>query len=95
VTEPLEHAQPPVVDLSTSLAELIDDADAYAAVIQAISRVDEARARDFARETMWIPNRPLVDAFSAIAPAPVRKEVELGLQRLSASRDSEVVPLST
>lgn len=41
--------------LQTDLAELIDDQEAYAAVIQAVSAVDAGAARTLRKGTQWFP----------------------------------------
>ena len=70
---------------STSLAAIMDDADAYRAVVDAFSRIDPAVAKDFVRRTAWVPNQPLFGAFSLISPAVVA-EVESSLAALNSSR---------
>jgi alpha-L-rhamnosidase len=76
---------PVAVTTSTSLAGIIDDPGAYRAVIDAFTRIDPAVATDFRKRVAWLPNQPLLGAFSLISPAVVA-EVENSLARLNAAR---------
>lgn len=76
---------PAEVTTGTSLAEIMDDPEAYQAVMAAFNRIDPAIARDFNRRMAWVPNQPLFGAFSLISPAVVN-EVENSLATLNASR---------
>ena len=78
-------ATPLVVTTSTSLAAIIDDPEAYRTVIDAFTRIDPAVAADFRTRRAWVPNQPLIGAFSLISPAVVA-EVEGSLAALNASR---------
>lgn len=81
---PLEPI-PGEVTTATSLAEIMDDPQAYQTVIAAFNRIDPAVARDFTRRMAWVPNQPLFGAFSLISPAVVA-EVETSLAELNAAR---------
>jgi len=73
------------VTSSTSLAEIMDDPQAYATVLGAFRRVDPKLARIFTRSLAWVPNQPLQGAFSIISPAAAT-EVEVSLAALNESR---------
>lgn len=76
---------PSRLSAATSLAEIMDDAEAYRTVLDAFARIDPAAATDFRKRTAWVPNQPLFGAFSLVSPAIVA-EVEAGLAELNASR---------
>ncbi len=77
--------EPGTVTSSTSLADIMDDPQAYDTVLAAFRRVDPKVARDFTRSLAWVPNQPLQGAFSIISPA-VAAEVETSLTALNESR---------
>ncbi len=79
-------AAPPVrVSSDLPLATIIDDQEAYAAVMDALRRVDPDVARQFRRRTAWIPNRPLLGTFNLVSPKVV-DEVNHSLQALNTKR---------
>ncbi len=53
-------ADPPAqLTMSTSLAAIMDDPQAYQTVLDAFNRIDPAIACDFNRRMAWVPNQPL------------------------------------
>ncbi len=74
------------VTTATSLADIMDDPEAYQAVMAAFTRISPDVADEFRRRTAWVPNQPLFGAFSLISP-DVADEVEQSLAALSASRE--------
>ncbi len=76
---------PAALTTSSSLAQIMDDAAAYRAVVDAFTRIDPDVARDFTRRMAWVQNQPLFGAFSLISPAVVA-EVEGSLAALNAER---------
>ncbi|MEA5053328.1 MAG: alpha-L-rhamnosidase C-terminal domain-containing protein, partial [Propionicimonas sp.] len=78
---------PAPVRLTTgsSLATIMDDPEAYRAVVAAFNRIDPVLARDFSRRMAWVPNQPLFGAFSLVSPAVI-EAVEDGLAALNAAR---------
>jgi len=76
---------PSRLSTATSLAEIMDDPEAYRAVLDAFTRIDPAVATDFRKRTAWVPNQPLFGAFSLISPAVVA-EVEGSLAALNGAR---------
>ncbi|MCA0294891.1 MAG: glycoside hydrolase family 78 protein [Actinobacteria bacterium] len=81
-----QPAVPGAVSTATSLAAIMDDPEAYRAVMAAFTRISPDVARDFNRRTAWVPNQPLFGAFSLISPAVVA-EVENSLAALNAARE--------
>jgi len=81
----LPEPAPVKLTTDTSLATIMDDAEAYRTVIGAFHRIDPAVARDFTRRMAWVPNQPLFGTFSLISPAVI-EAVEDGLAELNATR---------
>ncbi|HEY3337969.1 MAG TPA: family 78 glycoside hydrolase catalytic domain [Propionicimonas sp.] len=76
---------PATVTTATSLAAIMDDPEAYQAVMAAFNRMSPEAGKEFHRRTAWVPNQPLFGSFSLIAP-DVQGEVETSLAQLNASR---------
>lgn len=70
---------------TSPLAQIIDDPEAYAVVLEAFQRIDAGVARDFRRRTAWVPNRTLEGSFALLSPAVVG-EVSAGLEALNTRR---------
>ncbi|MEU9191164.1 family 78 glycoside hydrolase catalytic domain [Streptomyces sp. NPDC048484] len=85
-----EHARPAVsrdrLTLGTSLATIIDDQQAYQAVLDAIRGIDESRADNFRRTTRWRAGRALREPLDK-APLEVLAAVEKALAALPGSDD--------
>ena len=73
------------VTFDTPLAEVIDDREAYEALVAAFRERDEAGLRAFRDRTRWLPNRPLGDALVR-EPAEVREGVRAALEAVSRDR---------
>jgi alpha-L-rhamnosidase len=73
--------------LSSGLAEIIDDPEAYEAVHSAISAHDAKRARDFRRFTRWTPGRELRDPLNK-APLAILNDIEVALAGLPSTNAS-------
>jgi alpha-L-rhamnosidase len=73
------------VTTSSPLAEIMDDPEAYEAVMAAFRRVSPVLAMEFTKRTAWLPNEPLIGGFTLISPA-VAAEMESGLAALNESR---------
>ena len=67
-----------VLSLSSSLAEIIDDPEAYRAVLAAIRSIDPERAETFRRTTRWTAGRQLREPLNK-APLPVLEAIEKAL----------------
>jgi alpha-L-rhamnosidase len=70
--------------LSTDLATIVDDAEAYQAVLAAISSIDPDRATAFRRSTRWTPGRQLRDPLSH-TPLDIVEAIEKALAELRAT----------
>ncbi|MEV0070889.1 family 78 glycoside hydrolase catalytic domain [Amycolatopsis sp. NPDC050768] len=67
--------------LDSDLATIVDDVEAYQAVLGAISAIDPARAAAFRRATRWTPGRSLRDPLSH-TPLDVVDAIEKALAAL-------------
>ena len=85
VADPEPRVAPEPLTSGTSLAAIMDDPEAYRAVVDAFASIDPAVAKDFTRRTAWLPNQPLVGSFSLISPAVVAR-MESALAALNESR---------
>ena len=73
------------VSTQTSLAALIDDAEAYEAVWRAMADVDPKQASTFRKRTKWVEERALSGTFIFTPPAVVAR-IEAALDDLSRRR---------
>jgi alpha-L-rhamnosidase len=73
------------VTLETPLAEVIDDEEAYDALLGAVRGRDAAKVREFLDQTRWLPHMPLRDALGRM-PAEIRADVGTALETLSRGR---------
>jgi hypothetical protein len=73
------------VDRDSSLADLVEDREAYAAILDAMVAVDPEIGGEFRRRTRWIPERTLYGEF-VMLPPHVTDPVEAALAELSARR---------
>jgi alpha-L-rhamnosidase len=82
-TEPAHPSQHESGSLSldSDLATIIDDPEAYAAVLGAIHSLDPARAEAFRRSTRWTEGRSLREPLDK-APLPVLEAVGKALAEL-------------
>ncbi|WP_249124785.1 alpha-L-rhamnosidase [Saccharopolyspora erythraea] len=71
------------LSLSTSLAEIIDDIEAYQAVLAAIRASDPERGEVFRRTTRWTPGRQLREPLNK-APLRILEAIEKALASLPA-----------
>lgn len=67
----LPEPEPVRLTTDSSLAEIIDDPEAYRMMLDAFNRINPALAADFTRRTAWVPNQPLFGAFSLVPPAVI------------------------
>lgn len=82
---PLDERDPDPVTIHTPLSDVIDDAEAYQAVMESFTELDPLVAEDFRKRTTWQGNQTLQSAFAIISPR-VAGAVEAGLDRLNARR---------
>lgn len=88
VDAPGAEAPLPRLSDSVTLAQVIDDPEAYRAVFEAIARHDSQRADDFRRRTKWIEERKLLDDITlSLTPQAITADIAASLRALQASRD--------
>ena len=81
--------QPAMVSLASSLAEIIDDPEAYEAVGRVLDSSDDKLAREFRRNTSWVEYQHLGGRLARMFVAPsVMAMVEEELARLTERRKS-------
>ncbi len=73
------------IGAGTPLSDIIDDPEAYAAVLSGFASVSDVVADDFRRRTRWVPGQTLGDTFSLVSPR-VRSLVLKELETLNGSR---------
>ncbi|NEM92503.1 alpha-L-rhamnosidase [Galbitalea soli] len=76
---------PGAVTTESSLAAVIDDPEAYAAVWQAIAAHSPEQAQIFRRHTKWTEGRALGEAFFQLSPS-MQAEIGAALDALNAGR---------
>lgn len=81
--ESAPDAQP--ITLDTPLADVIDDPEAYAAVVAAFDSVDPAVGADFRRRTRWAANQPL-SSTTRLVSTKVLAALEPALEALNKER---------
>jgi alpha-L-rhamnosidase len=86
VTAPAADTSQPPVSLETTLADLIDDPEAFAATMAAVAEVDSAVAADVRRHTAWLPGRRVKELFDNRVPPAARDLVVAGYEELNAGR---------
>jgi alpha-L-rhamnosidase len=73
------------VTLDTPLAEVIDDQEAFDALMAAFRARDEVKAREFTDHTRWLPHLTLDHALSRV-PGEIRDEIGTVLESVSKGR---------
>jgi alpha-L-rhamnosidase len=73
------------VTLDTPLSEVIDDQEAYDALLGAIRARDEAKVQQFLDETRWLPHMALGHALGRM-PAEIREDVRGAVETVSRGR---------
>jgi alpha-L-rhamnosidase len=73
------------VTLDTPLAEVIDDQQAFDALLAAFRAQDEAKAREFCDQTRWLPHLPLGMALARV-PGEIRDGISTALDAVSRGR---------
>jgi alpha-L-rhamnosidase len=86
VTAPAPVVEHSPVSLDTTLADLIDDPEAVAAVMKAITEVDADAAADVRRHTAWLPGRRVKELFEHRLPVAAKDAVVATLDSLNAGR---------
>ena len=86
VTAPATDTSRPPVSLETTLADLVDDPEAFAATMGAVAEVDPDKADDVRRHTAWLPGRQVKELFDNRVPPAARELVVAAFDQLNASR---------
>jgi alpha-L-rhamnosidase len=86
VTAPAADTSRPPVSLETTLAELIDDPEAFTATMAAVATVDPDKADDVRRHTAWLPGRQVKELFDNRVPPAARELVVAAFDQLNAGR---------
>ncbi len=73
------------VTLDTPLADVIDDQEAYDAVLSAIRARDEAKVREFLDQTRWLPHVSLGHGLERM-PGDIRDDVRGAMEAVSRGR---------
>src|SRR5690606_26525560 len=85
VAAPSTDGAPGPVSLDTPLSEVVDDVEAYTAVIGAIRGRDAAKVRSFLDETRWLPGMSLGHGLDRMT-AEIREDVRAALEEISRRR---------
>ena len=91
MTAPATDTSRPPVSLESTLADLIDDPEAFAATMAAVADVDPAKAEDVRRHTAWLPGRQVKELFDNRIPPAARELVVAAFEQLNASRTALTV----
>ncbi|HEY5785151.1 MAG TPA: family 78 glycoside hydrolase catalytic domain [Microlunatus sp.] len=86
VSAPAGDTARPPVSLDTTLADLVDDPEAFAATLAAVAAVDPDRAADVRRHTAWLPGRQVKELFDNRVPPAARDLVVAAFDTLNAGR---------
>ncbi|KAA9108161.1 alpha-L-rhamnosidase [Microbacterium rhizomatis] len=86
VTDAPAALPPSHVGLSSSLAAIVDDPEAYAAVLEVLEANKPSAALTIRTKTRWLEGRDLGESLSNIVGLDVRDAVAESLQRLTAGR---------
>jgi alpha-L-rhamnosidase len=73
------------VTLDTSLAEVIDDQEAFDALLGAVRARDEAKVQELLDQTRWLPHMSLGHALERM-PAQIREDIRTALETVSRGR---------
>jgi alpha-L-rhamnosidase len=74
------------LSLTSSLSQVIDDPEAYAALIEALEEVDPAIAEDVRSHTVWLPGRAVEELLTRHASGNARERIQERFDRLNAER---------
>ncbi|MCW4386242.1 glycoside hydrolase family 78 protein [Salinibacterium sp. SYSU T00001] len=89
VPAPAPTAAPGPVHLGTPLADIVDDREAYAAVVEAIRSVAPDAVRGFTHKTVWGAGRPIGAGLFAV-PFEAHAPIAAALDAVTAARISPV-----
>ncbi len=83
---PVERSAPGEVGPSSSLADVVDDREAYEAILEVLGELRPAIAEDFRDNTEWSDRLTLGELFARLLGPEPRAAVERRLEELSAAR---------
>ncbi|HEU5486073.1 MAG TPA: family 78 glycoside hydrolase catalytic domain [Microlunatus sp.] len=86
VTAAVEVPEAGLVSLQSTLADLIDDPEAYGAFFAVIEGADRAAADDLRRHTAWLPGRRVNELFDHAAPRSAQDQVAEAFEELNTRR---------
>ena len=75
------------MSLDSTLADLVDDPEAYRTVLRVYGEHDEVQARTWRDRTTWVPTRALGESMFMV-PHPVQARIGAALAELSSARSS-------
>jgi alpha-L-rhamnosidase len=73
------------VTFDTPLAEVIDDQEAFDALLEAFRAHDDVKTREFLDQTRWLPNLPLSHGLERV-PREIREDIRAALETVSRGR---------
>jgi alpha-L-rhamnosidase len=86
VTVPAPETSRPTVSLETTLADLVDDSEAFTATMAAVAEIDPGAADDVRRHTAWLPGRQVKELFDNRVPPAARELVVAAFEQLNSGR---------
>lgn len=86
VADVVETAPPRRVGLDSSLSDVIDDPEAYRAVLDVLGAESSEAAERFRTTTKWVPGRELGEALFMVAGPDRQRAIEERLAAVSAER---------
>lgn len=86
VADVAEQVAPARVGLDSSLADVIDDSEAYRAVLDVLGADSPDAAERFRTTTKWVPGRELGEALFMVAGPDLQRAIEERLAAVSAER---------
>jgi alpha-L-rhamnosidase len=85
VEVPVASTRAGAVSLETELADIVDDPEAYRALMGALRSSGADKEREFRDATAWIRGMPLIDAMRRV-PVPVQSDIAAAFDELNRSR---------
>ena len=86
VAAPAPSRAPVPVSLQTTLAELVDDPEAYATLFSVLEGANPTAANDVRQHTAWLPGRRVVELFDHRLPKTAIEPLTAAFDALNANR---------
>ena len=83
---PVAEQRPARVGLDTNLADLVDDAEAYATLLAVLGEASPAAAEDVRAHTTWVPGRSVGELLERRAGPATRDRLERAYAELTSER---------